>query len=114
MRYDDGILSICEQVEVSRNTVKPETKLRERSRFYFAFGVVGIERYYTALRANVRIDAVVSIPGWETIDSRDIVILEDGTQYRLAQVQPTLDKDGLRMTRLSITRITENYELLED
>lgn len=114
MTYDDGILRICEQVKVSGNTVKPETRLRERTRHYFGYDVLGINRYYTALRANVKIDAVVNIPGWDVIDSRDIVVLEDGSQYRLALVQPQLDRDGLRMTKLSITRITESYDFIED
>lgn len=114
MTYDDGILQVCEQVKVSENTVKPVTKLKDRCRFYFSYGVVGVERYYTALRANVQIDAVVNIPGWEKIDSRDVVVLEDGTQFRISQIQPMKDTDGLRMTKISITRITENYEFLED
>lgn len=110
MTFDDGILTICETVQVAGNGLKPRLKLSERESFYFGYDVLGINRYYTALRANVQIDAVVNIPGWHEIDSRDIAVLEDGKQYRLSLIQPQLDEDGLRITKLSLSRITENYE----
>ena len=114
MTFDDGILTICETVQVAGNGLKPRLKLSERESFYFGYDVLGINRYYTALRANVQIDAVVNIPGWHEIDSRNIAVLEDGRQFRLSLIQPQLDEDGLRITKLSITRITEHYEFLED
>lgn len=111
MTFDDGIIKICQTVQVAENTIKPKLQLSERERFYFGYDVLGINRYYTALRANVQIDAVVNIPGWHEIDSRDIGVLEDGRQFRLAMIQPQLNEDGLRITKLSLSRITENYAM---
>ena len=110
MTFDDGILHIYDLVQVSNNTLKPEFRLSERAAFYFGFDVVGINRYYTAMRANVQIDAVVNIPDWDEVNPLCIVVLEDNKQYKIAQIQPMTDEYGLRITKLSLTRITENYE----
>ena len=114
MTYDDGILKVCEIVNTAENGSKPVYSLSETARYYFGFDIVGFNRYYTALSAKVQIAHVVNIPGWDVISPLSVIVLEDGTQYRLSQVQPMLDDSGLRMTKLSLERITENYEFAED
>lgn len=114
MTFDDGVLKLCELVDTSADGRKPKYELSEKESFYFGYDVLGINRYYAALRANVQIDAVVNIPGWHEIDSRNVVVLEDGRQCRLSMIQPQLDDDGLRITKLSLSRINENYEFITD
>lgn len=111
MTFDDGILKVCEITNTAENGQKPVYKLAEKARYYFGFDVVGFNRYFTALNAKVQIAHVVNIPGWDYISPLAIIVLEDNTQYRLSQVQPMLDDDNLRITKLSLERITENYEL---
>lgn len=110
MTFDDGILKVCSVVNSAANGQKPVYKLSERQSFYFSYDILGINRYFTALNSKMRIDAVVNIPEWHEIDSRDVVVLEDDRQYRLTLIQPQLDIDGLRITKLSLERIDENYE----
>ena len=114
MTFDDGIMRVCSVTNVSGNGEKPVMKLTETERFYFGFDVVGINRYYTALAAKVQLSHVVNIPGWSPLDPLSVIVLEDGTQYRLSMVQPLLDDDGLRVTKLSLERITENYEFTDE
>ena len=51
----------------------------------------------------------MNIPGWNDISALDICVLEDGRQYKLAMIQPTTDENGLRVTKLSLERLGENY-----
>lgn len=100
-------------MNTAANGQKPVYTLSERASYHFGFDTLGINRYFTALNAKKQIEAVVNIPDWNEIDSRDVIVLEDGRQYRLAMVQPQLDEDGLRITKLSLERINEEYEFAE-
>lgn len=106
MTFDDGILKVCEITNTSDNGDMPVHTLVEVARYHFAYDVLGINRYYTALNAKVHLSHVVNISGWNTIDPRSVIVMEDGTKYKLSLVQPMLDNDGLRMTKLSLERIT--------
>lgn len=110
MTFDDGILTICTTKDVSKPGMKPEIRLAEKERFYFGYDTLGINRYYTALQANQQIEAVVNIPGWSEISPLDICVMENDRQYKIAMIQPMLDEDGLRITKLSLERTNENYD----
>lgn len=110
MTYDDGILRICRTINVAAPGEKPVTQLKEKDKFYYGYDTLGFQRYYTAKQAQEKIECVVNIPGWNDIESTDICVLENEKQYRLSLIQPTLDKDGLKMTKLSLERISEKYD----
>ena len=108
--YDDGILKVYTVSNIAENGSKPKKGLTLKEEFYFSFDVLGINRYFTALEAKIQLEHIVNIPGWSVVSPLDICVLEDGTQYRIQMIQPLLDEDGLRMTKLSLERISENYE----
>lgn len=111
MTFDDGILNIYKTVDISEPGMKPKIHLEPKEQYYFSFDTIGITRYYTALQANQQISAVVNVPDWGDITTLDICVLEDGNQYRIAMRQPTTDENGLRITKLSLERISEEYDL---
>lgn len=113
MTFDDGILTIYEVTNSAQPGAKPVPALAEKSRHYFEYETLGVTRYYTALQANQQIAAVVDIPGWNDVKTTDICVLEDGGQYTVAMVQPTFDEDGLRITKLSLERVSQTYEVPE-
>lgn len=110
MTFDDGILTICETKDVSSPGGMPKIELKRKDQYYFSFDTLGFHRYYTALQANQQIEAVVNVPGWGDIRTLDICIMEDGQQYRIVLAQPTTDDQGLKITRLSLERINEEYK----
>lgn len=120
MTYDDGIVGLYLLTNVQTPGKKPVKGLTHVESFYFGFDTLGINRYYTALQANQQIEAVINIPGWSEINAgKHIAIIadadggfENATQYTVQMVQPTLDDDGLRITRLSLERIGESYAVL--
>lgn len=113
MTFDDGILTIYAAKNEAHTGMMPKTVLYEKERFYFSFDTLGISRYYTALQARQQIEAVVNIPGWPNICATDICALEDGRQYRIVMRQPTLDDQGLRITKLSLERLGDKYEIFK-
>lgn len=118
MTFDDGIVGVYELTEEKVPGKKPVDTLTLVERFYFGYDELGITRYYTALQAKQQIEAVISIQGWNEIKAnRHIAVIADPDgnidsdcrQYRIVMVQPTTDPDGLRITRLSLERLGENY-----
>lgn len=82
-----------------------ETLLSEH---YFGYDVLGFNRYYTALQANQSISMVVNIPGWHDISVLDTVEMEDGRRYLIRLCQPMTDESGLKITKLTLERVTEH------
>lgn len=111
MTFDDGILTIYAAKNEAYTGLMPKIVLYEKERFYFSFDTLGISRYYTALQARQQIEAVVNVPGWPDICATDICALEDGRQYRIVMRQPTMDDQGLRITKLSLERLGDKYEI---
>lgn len=121
MTFDDGIVGVYELTQLKIPGKMPTEGLSLKDRFYFGYDVLGINRYYTALQANQQIEAVINIPGWNPIQAnRHIAIIadEDGlidsdtVQYRIVMAQPTTDEVGLRITKLSLERIGDQYAVL--
>lgn len=111
MTFDDGILTIYTVVNRAALGDKPVYGLIEKMRSYFSYQTLGINRYYTALQADQQISAVVAVPAWDDIRVTDVCELEDGTQYTIMMVQAEKDEMGLRIMRLSLERVKQNYEL---
>ena len=107
--FDDGILTIFSMTNIGEPGMKPVGGLAEKEKYYYGFDTVGVTRYYTALQANHQIESVIRVPGWPRISVMDICVLENGDQFRIMFRQPTLDEDGLRITKLSLERINEKY-----
>lgn len=114
MTFDDGIVRIYQLNNIAPNGEKPKYKLTLRSAFYFGFDVLGINRYYTALQAKVQLSHIINVPGWDVVSPTDIAVLEDGTQYRIPMIQPMLDDNALRITKLSLERISQAYEYADE
>lgn len=123
MTFDDGIVGVYEITETIVPGKQPQEGLNLSERFFFSYDTLGINRYYTALQANQEISAVINIPGWNTIQAnKNIAIIADADgyieadtpQYRIVMVQPMTDEYGLRITRLSLERIGDNYAVLSE
>ncbi len=111
MTFDDGVLEIYQTINASEKGDKPNISLRKKDAFYFGYDTVGITRYYTAMQAGQKISAVVNIPDWPDISSLDICVLEDEEQYRIVMKQKTKDENGLKITKLSLERLNEEYNI---
>lgn len=110
MTFDDGIVKIYVIQNVADEGDKPREALVLYKSFFFGHSDLGINRYYTALQAHQQIESVINVQGWERFNPAiHIAVMEDGSQFRIQMVQPMLDNDGLRITRLSLERINDEY-----
>lgn len=115
MTFDDGIVGVYELTQIKIPGKMPTEGLALMEEFYFGYDLLGINRYYTAMKADQQIEAVINIPGWHPIRAnRHIAIIADANgvpadQYRIVMVQPMKDEDGLRITKLSLERVGDDY-----
>lgn len=109
MTYDDGIMRLYETVNIAPPGNKPTDGLKIKDQHYYSYDNLGINRYYTAMANNQQIECVINVPDWPSVHATDIVVLENQNQYRIAMIQRTQDEDNLRITKLSLERISEEY-----
>ena len=113
MTFDDGILKIYQVKNVSEAGAMPRQKLVKAGTYHYGSDTVYYKRYYTAKQAGYQADTMVHIWYAPEIESLDIVVLEDGDQYKIAQVQHGKE-EGLRVTWLTLERLMEDYEYAGD
>ena len=116
MTFNAGILKVYTIENIANPGSKPKKGLRLSESFFYGYETLGFNRYYTALKANQQIEAVVRVPEWNEIDAASCVIrLENGKDYRIVLSQPIAEDDsGARYTRLSLERINESYDLISN
>lgn len=110
MTFDDGILKIYERVLVQDKGFMPVSKLHLKSSYYFSYEVIGVTKFYEAKKTQDRLDESVSIYRDRSITYTDVVVLEDGTQYQISQIQHTFDDNGIQITKLTLMHLNEKFE----
>lgn len=110
MTFDDGIVRIFIAENAAEIGAKPRIALELKESYYFGYETLGINRYYTALQANQRLESVICVPGWDDITALDIAVMENGDQFKIQMVQKMTDDSGLKITKLSLERISEKYD----
>ena len=115
MTFDDGVLSVYRLTNTAPAGKKPVLNPLLYCQYYYHIETIGVVRYYQAMQANAKVDALVSIPDWEfDIGENDIVVLDSadgGNQYRVDFIQRTYESGGLKVRRLSLVRLGENYAI---
>lgn len=110
MKHDDGIVRIYELTRQRSDGLMPRMTKVLHSEHFFRYRTVSFRRYFEASGVNMQVDNVIRI--WEdrTIQT-NMVRLIDGEYYRIIQVQHMFDDDNLRVTDLSLERISDLEEV---
>ena len=115
MTFDSGILSIYRMQNTARPGYKPTLEPVLVTKYYYQNEQIGITRYYQSLQAQAKVDWLVSIPGWDgDVSQNDICVLDaadGGKQYRIDLIQPTLDESNLKIRKLTLIRLGEDYAI---
>lgn len=112
--YDDGKLKLYRLDDSAQPGEMPKETLVFLQEAWFEFRVVGYGRFYAAKGAQQQADHLLRTP--EPLPQVRIgmyVILEDGLQYRIDNVQRTTDDDGLPVTDLTLFRLEELFNVSE-
>ena len=110
---DSGTCRIYTVTDSAENGEMPNPTLHEYGDYEWSFEdrMISYSRQYAAMGADQQIDRIIRI--WRTpVRIGDVVVI--GTeQYRIDNVQPTLDDDSLQVTDLTLRRLEENYDIAE-
>lgn len=109
--YNDGVVLICEVVDVAEPGYAPKEELIPKHKVGYAERQMGIQRYYAAQQNQVQIERVIRIQRGISIDSQDVAITEDGHQYRIDLVQAVMDVYPPSLD-VTLAKIDHEYEVM--
>lgn len=112
MTLDSGILTVCKLKNTAAAGQMPVMQLAQQSTHYYGERTVGYNRQYAAMGVNQQIDMLVRIWQDRAVKIGMYAVLEDGSQYRIDNVQHLLDSDGLEVTDLTLGALEEFYDVL--
>ena len=110
---DSGTCRIYTVADAAENGEMPAPTLHEYGDYEWSFEdrMISYSRQYAAMGVDQQIDRIIRI--WRTpVRIGDVVVIGD-KQYRIDNVQPTLDDDSLQVTDLTLRRLEENYDIAE-
>ena len=110
---DSGTCRIYAVTDAAENGEMPAPTLHEYGDYEWSFEdrMISYSRQYAAMGVDQQIDRIIRI--WRTpVRIGDVAIIGD-EQYRIDNVQPTLDDDSLQVTDLTLRRLEENYDIAE-
>lgn len=110
---DDGVCRIYTVTDAAENGEMPNPTLHEYGDYEWSFEdrMISYSRQYAAMGVDQQIDRIIRI--WRTpVRIGDVVVIES-EQYRIDNVQPTLDDDSLQVVDLTLRRLEANYDIAE-
>ena len=129
MRHD-GVLFVCDLTNMAENGDMPKEELTKISKYWFEIRPISFSRAYEAKGVNEQVDLVARIPYDTSIHIGQYVMLGNGEQYRIDNInhsqeeftrlrivdskyyrQPTIA--GLKSTDLTLSRIEDYYAVAE-
>ena len=108
--HNDGTVRLYSVGNISTPPLMPKEGLTHKASLRYKERTVGMQRYYTALQANVRVSYVLRCPLRRDISAQDVAIPNDGKQYRIVQVQYPEDISPPVMD-LTLEELVQNYDI---
>lgn len=112
MTLADGFLRIYTLQNTAAAGSMPTQKLVPKypHDIYYADRVVGYGRQYAAMGADQIISKLVRC--WDIpVEIGEYAVI-DGVQYRIDNVQPLKDEDGLKVVDLTLAKLEERYDCI--
>ena len=110
---DSGTCRIYTVTDAAGNGEMPNPTLHEYGDYEWSFEdrMISYSRQYAAMGVDQQIDRIIRI--WRTpVRIGDVVVIGD-EQYRIDNVQPTLDDDSLQVVDLTLRRLEANYDIAQ-
>ena len=110
MKHDDGIVKIYTLTDSRTNGLMPQLTRTLHSQHFFEFRTVSFRRFFEASGVNMQVDNVIRI--WEDRSIQTNMLRQIGSEYyRIIQVQHLFDDDNLRVSDLSLERVSDIEEV---
>ena len=105
--FNDGLLTVHSVENVAQSGDMPKDGLVPKLTLAYHERTVGMQRFYAAHQAQTKIDMLVRVHERREITDRDVVMLRDGKQYDIVQIQliegakpPVMDLSLRRRSKL--------------
>ena len=109
---DEGILKFYNLANISTNGHMPKEQLVDLEvQAFYANKTIGFQRLFAAKGQNYKLDKLVRVYNTQLPEAAKYVILEDGRQYRIEDIQVIADEDALE---LSLSRLEKYYEVADE
>lgn len=109
--YNDGIVIICEVIDVAEPGYAPKEELLPKYKIAYAERQMGVQRYYAAQQNQIQIERVIRVQRGIAVDNQNVAITEDGHQYRIDLVQAVIDVYPPSLD-ITLARIDHDYEVI--
>ena len=109
--YNDGIVIICEVIDVAEPGYAPKEELLPKYKIVYAERQMGVQRYYAAQQNQIQIERVIRVQRGIAVDNQNVAITEDGHQYRIDLVQAVIDVYPPSLD-ITLARIDHDYEVI--
>lgn len=108
---DAGLVRICSLQSINENGGMPQFSLVEQFVEFYQERTLGVTRLYAALGVNRQVDMLIRI--WENgaVLPEMYCVLEDGSQFRISQVQHLRDEYGLKVSDITLERLGTFYDI---
>lgn len=108
--FNDGVVSIYSVGNIAESGNMPRKGLTLKiGCLRYEERTVGMGRFWAAAQTQVKIDRIIRTPRILNISTQDVVVLPDGKQYEVKQVQYPPEVIPLSMD-LSLERLEVAYE----
>lgn len=108
---DEGILKFYKLANTAPNGAIPKEQLIYLNvDAYYANKTIGMQRMYAAKGQNYRLDKLVRCYNTILPEEARYVILEDGRQYRIEDINVIVEEDAVD---LSLERIMNYYDVID-
>lgn len=109
--FNDGVANIYSVENIAPPGSMPQEKLNLKfERIRYEERTVGVQRYWTAMQAQARVDMVIRIHRISGISLHDVVAPIDGHQYKIVQIQRPKDDVDIPVIDLSLQRLEVAYD----
>lgn len=108
--YNDGIVSIYSVMDGAAPGYRPVPMLLFKERLRYQERYLGINRLYSGRQNQVDIQRIVRVLKVPGVSSQDVVITEDGRQYRIDSVQDVIDAYPPSID-LTLATVEQKYEV---
>jgi hypothetical protein len=111
-QFNSGVVKIYEVTNTAQDGGMPQEKLTLKKTLRYHERTVGLQRFWTAQQANVKISYVLRCPRLRSISTQDIAVPNDGKQYKIVQIQYPEDVDPPVMD-LTLEEMKAVYDIWE-
>lgn len=89
--YNDGVVTVCAVRDAAPAGFMPKEELVEKYKLLYSEQRVGVTRFNAARQNQINVERVLRVQRVAGITNQDVAITQDGTKYRIDQVQTVPD-----------------------